>query len=119
MKVYVIKEISTWGYFTETRVFINDLRQADLFLDYEVAQCYCPSGCEVVEVQLMETTELTDYTKQVRKEVIEKIKRDSIYCHINREVYYKVEPEILDQIQNNEGENYEATNRRASKTKSN
>lgn len=70
MKVYVVKEIRTWRYMTETRDFINDLRQADLFLDYEVAQAYCPSGCEVVEVQLMETKDIADYTKQVRKEVL-------------------------------------------------
>ena len=71
MKVYVVKEIRTWRYMTETRDFINDLRQADLFLNYEIAQVYCPSGCEVVEVQLMETKDLADYTKQVRKEVCE------------------------------------------------
>lgn len=41
---------------------------------------------------------LSDYTKQVRKEAIEKLKIESPYCHINCEDYYKVYPEILEKI---------------------
>lgn len=77
MKAYVIKN-KQLGYMTETRDFINSLYQADFFDDYELAQCYCPTmtlcDCEVVEVQLMETKDLADYTKQVRKEICESIK---------------------------------------------
>ena len=72
MKVYAIKELATWRYLTETRDFINDLRQADLFLDYEVAQAYCPSCCEVVEVVLMEKKEFDNHTDQVRTMVCNK-----------------------------------------------
>ena len=76
MKVYVVKEISTGRYQTSAYEFIKDLRQADLFLTYELAKHLCASDCEVVEVQLMETKDLTDYTKQVRKEVCEEFKEN-------------------------------------------
>ena len=76
MKVYVIKEISTGRYQTPTYDFIKDLRQADLFLTYELAKNFCASDCNVVEVQIMETTDIADYTKQVRKEVCEQIKAE-------------------------------------------
>ena len=72
MKVYVIKSKQTKEYQTVVMDFIPDIRQSDIFIDYEVALAYCPSDCEVVECELMEKTELADYTKQVRKE--EKIK---------------------------------------------
>lgn len=77
MKVYVIKNKynkRASGYMTETGEFINSIWQAELFNDYETAKCYAPALCQVVECVLMETTELSDYTKQVRKEVIEEIK---------------------------------------------
>ena len=78
MKVYVIKN-KQLGYMTETRDFINLLYQAEFFDDYELAQCYCPTmtlcDCEVVEVQLMETKELAEHDKQVRKEVCEEIRK--------------------------------------------
>lgn len=74
MKVYVIKSKQTKEYQTVVMDFIPDIRQSDIFIDYEVALAYCPSDCEVVECELMEKTELTDYTKQVRKEVCEEIR---------------------------------------------
>ena len=74
MKVYVIKSRQTKEYQTVVMDFIPDIRQSDIFIDYEVALGYCPSDCEVVECELMEKTELADYTKQVRKEVVEDIK---------------------------------------------
>ena len=79
MEVYVIKSKQTKEYQTVVIDFIPDIRQSDIFIDYEVALAYCPSDCEVVECELMEKTELADYTKQVRKEVCE-------------EVYKKCEP---------------------------
>ena len=75
MKVYVIKSKQTKEYQTVVMDFIPDIRQSDIFIDYEVALAYCPSDCEVVECELMEKTELTDYTKQVRKEVCEEIRK--------------------------------------------
>lgn len=74
MKVYVIKSKQTKEYQTVVMDFIPDIRQSDIFIDYEVALAYCPSDCEVVECELMEKTELADYTKQVRKEVCEEIR---------------------------------------------
>ena len=82
MKVYVIKSKQTKEYQTVVMDFIPDIRQSDIFIDYEVALAYCPSDCEVVECELMEKTELADYTKQVRKEVCEKIKKQ-IFNHFN------------------------------------
>lgn len=45
---------------------------------------------------------LSDYTKQVRKEVCEEIKFHSVYCHINGEVYYKLYPTVLEEIEKGE-----------------
>lgn len=104
MKVYVIKEISTGRYQTPTYDFIKDLRQADLFLTYELAKKLCASDCEVVEVQIMETTDIADYTKQVRKEVVQELKNKMLYCseRIADGCHYyngKELDEIIDQIQ--------------------
>lgn len=74
MQVYVIKSKQTKEYQTVVMDFIPDIRQSDIFIDYEVALAYCPSDCEIVECELMEKTELADYTKQVRKEVCDKIR---------------------------------------------
>lgn len=74
MKVYVIKSKQTKEYQTVIMDFIPDIRQSDIFIDYEVALAYCPSDCEVVECELMEKTEFADYTKQVRKEVVQEIR---------------------------------------------
>ena len=103
MKVYVVKELRTWRYLTETRDFINDLRQADLFLTYELAKHLCPSGCEVVECDLMETTDLADHDKQVRKEVVEEIRKQveerKGTIHNRLVIDYYTMKSILDQIQ--------------------
>ena len=80
MKVYVIKSKQTKEYQTVVMDFIPDIRQSDIFIDYEVALAYCPSDCVVVECELMEKTELADYTKQVRKEVCEEIRK---WCNRN------------------------------------
>lgn len=107
MKVYVIKSKQTKEYQTVVMDFIPDIRQSDIFIDYEVALAYCPSDCEVVECELMEKTELADYTKQVRKEVIEQIK-DYMEIHSytisvdtkNRKVIYKIGlTRFLDQLE--------------------
>ena len=74
MKVYVVKSKQTKEYQTVVMDFIPDIRQSDIFIDYEVALAYCPSDCEVVECELMEKTELADYTKQVRKEVLSELR---------------------------------------------
>lgn len=106
MKVYVIEEKVTCKYQTEAYEYIGDLRQAELFLEYEIAQAYCPSNCRVVEVQLMRTTELSDYTKQVRMEVCEEIykKCEPLFRLVNNydngDVIERNELiDILDQIQ--------------------
>lgn len=86
MKVYVNKD-KDGKYIAENYEHLYDLRYAEMFNDYEIALCYCPLDCEVVEVQLMETTELQDYTKQVRKEVKEEIAKNvSVVC-INGVMY--------------------------------
>lgn len=84
MKVYVIKSKQTKEYQTVVMDFIPDIRQSDIFIDYEVALAYCPSDCEVVECELMEKTELADYTKQVRKEVCEEIRE------LTKEYFYEM-----------------------------
>lgn len=83
MKVYVIKSKQTKEYQTVVMDFIPDIRQSDIFIDYEVALAYCPSDCEVVECELMEKNQLTDHSKQVRKEVVQEIKKgikDNVIC---------------------------------------
>lgn len=74
MKVYVVKNDKN-EYMTETGDFIKSLWQAELFYDYECAYCYAPTGCNIVECFLMEKYQLSDYTKQVRKEVYEEFEK--------------------------------------------
>lgn len=109
MKVYVIKSKQTKEYQTVVMDFIPDIRQSDIFIDYEVALAYCPSDCEVVECELMEKTELSDYTKQVRKEVIEETKENLLklepYCIEQPNLYdFNCQEiiDILDQIEQGE-----------------
>ena len=108
MKVYVVRELKTREYLTETRDFINDLRQAELFFDYDCAKSFSPYGCEVVEIQLMETKDLADYTKQVRKEVVGDLKEElkkngKCSIRVNGTMDFFIELDklnaILDQIQ--------------------
>ena len=99
MKVYVIKSKQTKEYQTVVMDFIPDIRQSDIFIDYEVALAYCPSDCEVVECELMEKTELTDYTKQVRKEVLDIIDKKFNCCGYVEEKFEDIKEYILDQIQ--------------------
>ncbi len=107
MKVYVIKSKQTKEYQTVVMDFIPDIRQSDIFIDYEVALAYCPSDCEVVECELMEKTELADYTKQVRKEVCNDFKsRFLATCQIEKvcdtaSFSLEVLNRILDQLQDN------------------
>lgn len=108
MKVYVIKN-EQGQYQTPDMSFISSIWQADLFNDYEVAKCYCERDCEIIECELMQATELSDYTKQVRKEVCEEIKeklKPKEIFHpedeftIDYDFYYKEDvEEVLDQIQ--------------------
>lgn len=103
MKVYVIKSKQTKEYQTVVMDFIPDIRQSDIFIDYEVALAYCPSDCEVVECELMEKTELADYTKQVRKEVCEEIKGKAELFGVCKTgtiaEEYRISKYVLDQIQ--------------------
>ena len=100
MKVYVIKSKQTKEYQTVVMDFIPDIRQSDIFIDYEVALAYCPSDCEVVECELMEKTELIDYTKQVRKEVCDKIRTFAYDTFKEFGCFDETDLEhILDQIQ--------------------
>lgn len=110
MKVYVVKNDKN-EYMTETGDFIKSLWQAELFYDYECAYCYAPTGCNIVECSLMEKYQLSDYTKQVRKEVCDEVRN-----FLNRQeeivktIYYnsyqmsgleviEETKELLDQIQ--------------------
>ena len=81
MKVYVVKN-DKGQYMTETMDFINSLWQAELFDDLELACCYTPNDCNVVKCALMTPTEFQDYTKQVRKEVCEEIKKQIKRQHV-------------------------------------
>lgn len=109
MKVYVNKD-KDGKYIAENYEHLYDLRYAEMFNDYEIALCYCPLDCEVVEVQLMETTELQDYTKQVRKEVCDEISKrmanefpldenEPMSCFEDH-LYYQVLPDIIKGEQN-------------------
>ena len=100
MKVYVIKSKQTKEYQTVVIDFIPDIRQSDIFIDYEVALAYCPSDCEVVECELMEKTELTDHTKQVRKEFCEEMRTFAYDTFKEFGCFDETDLEhILDQIQ--------------------
>ena len=107
MKVYVVKNDKN-EYMTETGDFIKSLWQAELFYDYECAYCYAPTGCNIVECSLMEKYQLSDYTKQVRKEVVQEIKdkayQDSEFYDlenggISERKTYLINEHILNQIQ--------------------
>lgn len=37
---------------------VRDIRCAEIFTDKELAECYCPSDCEVVEITIAETKDL-------------------------------------------------------------
>ena len=102
MKVYVIKSKQTKEYQTVVMDFIPDIRQSDIFIDYEVALAYCPSDCEVVECELMEKTELSDYTKQVRKEVLDIIEEKFNCCGYVEEKFEDIKKYVLDQIEQGE-----------------
>ena len=104
MKVYVIKSKQTKEYQTVVMDFIPDIRQSDIFIDYEVALAYCPSDCEVVECELMEKTELADYTKQVRKEVLDIIEEKFNCCGYVEEKFEDIKKYVLDQINELKGE---------------
>ena len=56
MKAYVIKR-DDGKYKTPTREFLSDIYFADMFRDYETAQCYCSSDCKVVAVEIKEIQE--------------------------------------------------------------
>lgn len=99
MKVYVVKN-DKGQYMTETMDFINSLWQAELFDDLELACCYTPNDCNVVECALMTPTEFQDYTKQVRKEVCEEIRKFAYDTFKEFGCFDEVDLEhILDQIQ--------------------
>lgn len=103
MKVYVIKNKQTKEYQTVVMDFIPDIRQSDIFNDYEVALSYCPSDCEVIECSLMEKTELAEHDKQVRKQVCEKvlliIDEKFNCCGYIEEKFDVIKRYVLDQIQ--------------------
>ena len=98
MKVYVVKNDKN-EYMTETGDFINSLWQAELFYDYECAYCYAPTGCNIVECSLMEKYQLTDYTKQVRKEVLDIIEEKFNCCGYVEEKFKDIKKYVLDQLQ--------------------
>ena len=95
MKVYVIKN-EKGEYMTETRDFINSIWQATLFNDYECALAHTPSDCKVCECIFMEKESLGSYTKQIRRELINRIKEMS-----RLDFYYE-----FDGFENINGEKY-------------
>lgn len=116
MKVYVIKRNDGSYYrrhFDNYVQFDNDLMYAEMCsikesaedtIDFIARNKYkfniLREELSVVEVQLMETSELDDYTKQVRKEVCEEIRNKinqakMIYDREGKEITIE---EILDQI---------------------
>lgn len=92
MKVYVVKrndgkyvkktiQPHYYGedyFYYEDIDYVDDLNEATIYssIDLELItnQCkYQYKNCQVIECYLMGTNELSDYTKQVRKEVIEQV----------------------------------------------
>lgn len=112
MKVYVIKN-EQGQYQTPDMSFISSIWQADLFNDYEVAKCYCERDCEIIECELMQATELADYTKQEKKEVVQEIKKKIIKhhewkyedCYTNSDIVEEVLDIIEEKLQQLQGEN--------------
>lgn len=86
MKVYVVKRIdgkylsgyNNYDYRLENPCkpcWTEKLYNAKIFEEYEEADNFCNTiDCQIVECSFMETTELSDYTKQVRKEVVQEIR---------------------------------------------
>ena len=88
MKVYVVKRCdgkylsgySNYDYRLENPCkpcWTEKLYNAKVFEEYDEADIFCNTiDCQIVECSFMEPTELTNYTKQVRKEVCEKFKEN-------------------------------------------
>lgn len=109
MNVYVVKRIdgkylsgyNNYDYRLENPCkpcWTEKLYNAKIFEEYEEADNFCNTiDCQIVECSFMETTELSDYTKQVRKEACEEIRKLATEWN-NDQLYIKI-TEILDQIQ--------------------
>lgn len=124
MKVYVIKRTDGSYYrrhFDNYVQFDNDLMCAEMCsikesaedtIDFIARNKYkfniLREELSVVEVQLMETSELADHTKQVRKEVCDRIKwlarAKGIFGQSCKDMNYLQFNEILDQIQGGKDE---------------
>ena len=85
MKVYVVKRndgkflsgYNNYDYRLENPCqpcWTEKLYNAKTFEEYEEADNFCNTiDCQIVECELMEKNQLSDYTKQVRKEVVDKV----------------------------------------------
>ena len=78
MKLYVIKDKETGAYQTPPMDYTPDIREADLFLNYELAKAYCNRCCEIVEVVLMETKELDKHEKAIKKTICNMVRNYDI-----------------------------------------
>lgn len=107
MKVYAIKR-NDGKYKTEASEYLKEIWFAELFNDYETALCYCPNDCKIIECELMETTELADHDKKVRKQVCDEIRKalcmtnKNSICNTANCVYYDVLNEVLERIEKGE-----------------
>jgi hypothetical protein len=79
MKAYVIKnkegeykreDIIEYIWKETTSYFSKDIRCADIFTEEEMAKCYCPKDCKVVEITIAEG----DLEKEIRKQVCDEIR---------------------------------------------
>ena len=81
------------------KVYVDELPQTCLDCENVLCEHQIIEACYATRHPDCPLLSLSDYTKQVRKEVCEDIKFHSVYCHIGGEVYYKIYPSVLDEIQ--------------------
>lgn len=84
------------------RIYVDELPQTCLDCENVLCEHQIIEACYATRHPDCPLLSLADYTKQVRKEVCEEIKFHSVYCHINGEVYYKLYPTVLEEIEKGE-----------------
>ena len=84
------------------RIYVDELPQTCLDCENVLCEHQIIEACYATRHPDCPLLSLADYTKQVRKEVCEDIKFHSVYCHINGEVYYKLYPTVLEEIEKGE-----------------
>lgn len=84
------------------KVYVDELPETCLDCENVLCEHQIIEACYATRHPDCPLLSLADYTKQVRKEVCEEIKFHSVYCHINGEVYYKLYPTVLEEIEKGE-----------------